>query len=70
MAAERLFAAEAAKPGGLVEPRWGRSNCLVFIGKTYDALGKPAEVEQYFRQALELNPQDKLAHAELEKRKK
>lgn len=70
LAAEKLFAAEAAKPGGPVEPRWGRSTCLVFIGKTYNALGKPAEAEQYFRKALELNPQDKLAHAELEKRKK
>ena len=70
LAAEKLFEAEAGKPQGPVEPRWGRSTCLVFIGKTYNALGEPAEAEQYFRKALELNPQDKLAHAELEKRKK
>ena len=68
--AERLFTVEAEQPAGPTEPRWGRSNCLAFIGKTYDALGKPAEAEKYFRKALEVNPHDKLAQAELEKRKK
>jgi tetratricopeptide (TPR) repeat protein len=70
LAAEKLFAVEAGKPGGPVEPRWGRSTCLVYAGKTYDVLGKPADAEQYFRKALEVNPQDKLAREELEKRKK
>lgn len=70
LAAEKLFEAEAGKPQGPVEPRWGRSTCLVYIGKTYDALGKPAEAEQYFRKARDLNPQDKLAKSELAKRKK
>ncbi|MCG3149807.1 MAG: hypothetical protein PCFJNLEI_03272 [Verrucomicrobiae bacterium] len=68
--AEKLFAAEAEQPAGPIEPRWGRSNCLAFIGKTYDALGKTDEAEQYFRKALAVNPHDKLAKAELEKRKK
>jgi tetratricopeptide (TPR) repeat protein len=68
--AEKLFEAEAGKPAGPLEPRWGRSTCLVYIGKTYDALGKPAEAEEYFQKALKLNSQDKLARAELEKRKK
>jgi tetratricopeptide (TPR) repeat protein len=70
LAAEKLFEAEDGKPSGPVEPRWGRSACLVYIGKTYDALGKSAEAEEYFRKALTLNPQDKLAKSELEKRKK
>lgn len=70
LAAEKLFAVEAGQPAGPVEPRWGHSTCLVYIGKTYDALGKPAEAEQYYRKALQLNSQDKLAKAELEKRKK
>jgi tetratricopeptide (TPR) repeat protein len=70
LAAEKLFETEAGKPAGSVEPRWGRSTCLVYIGKTYDALGKPAEAEEYFRKALKLNPEDKLAKSELEKRKK
>ena len=70
LAAEKLFEAEDGQPGEAVEPRWGRSTCLVFIGKTYDALGKPAEAEEYLRKALKLNPQDKLAREELEKLKK
>ena len=70
LAAEKLFETEAATPGGRVEPRWGRSTCLVYIGKTYAALGKPAEAEQYFRKALVVSPQDKLARIELEKPKK
>lgn len=70
LAAEKLFEAEADKPQGPVEPRWGRSTCLVYIGKTYEALGKAAEAEQYFRKARDFNPQDKLARTELEKRKK
>ena len=67
--AEKLYATEAEKAGGPLEPRWGRSSCLAFIGKTYDALGKPTEAEKYFRRALELNPQDRLAREELKKRK-
>ena len=67
--AEKLYATEAEQAGGPLEPRWGRSSCLAFIGKTYDALGKPTEAERYFRRALELNPQDRLAREELEKRK-
>ncbi len=68
--AEKLYALEAGKAAGPLEPRWGRSSCLAFIGKTYDALGKPAEADQYFRKALKLNPQDRLAREELEKRQK
>jgi tetratricopeptide (TPR) repeat protein len=68
--AEKLFAAEAEQPAGPIAPRWGRSNCLAFIGKTYDALGKPAEAEKYFQKALAVNPHDKLAQSEMEKRKK
>jgi tetratricopeptide (TPR) repeat protein len=70
LAAEKLFETEAGKQARPVEPRWGRNTCLVYIGKTYDALGKASEAEEYFRKALKLNPQDKLAKSELEKRKK
>ncbi len=70
LAAEKLFAAEARKPAGPLEPRWGQSACLTYIGKTYDALGKPAEAEVYYRKALAVNPHDRLAQGELQKRKK
>ena len=68
--AEQLYTEEATKPGGPVEPRWGRSTCLAYIGKTYDALGKPTEAEEYFLKTLKLNPQDRLAGKEMEKRKR
>lgn len=64
LAAEKRFEAEAGKPAGPVEPRWGRGTCLVYIGKTYDALGKPTEAAEYFRKALQLNQHDKLAQSE------
>lgn len=67
--AEQLYAEEARKTGGPLEPRWGRGSCLAFIGKTYDALGQSADAEKYFHRALALNPQDRLAREELEKRK-
>lgn len=70
LAAEKLFVAEARKPAGPAEPRWGQSSCLVYIGKTYDALGKPSEAEGYYRKALAVNPHDRLAQGELQKGKK
>jgi len=45
-AAEELVAGEAGRPAGPLEPRWGRSSCLAFIGKTYGALGKPVAAER------------------------
>ena len=66
--AEELFAEEANRPAGPREPRWGRSSCLVFIGKTCEELGKPVDAERYYRQALEVNPQNQLAQEALKKR--
>ena len=68
--AEQLYNEEAAKAGGPLEPRWGRSTCLAYVGKTYDALGKATEAEEYFRKTLQVNPEDRLARKELEKRKR
>ena len=61
LAAEKLFAAEAEIAGGPLEPRWGRSSCRTFIGRTYEALGERAKAAEYFRKALAEHPVDHLA---------
>ena len=67
LAAEKLFAAEARTPAGPLEPRWGRDSCLTFIGSACEQLGRRADAENYFRQALALHPQDGLAQAGLKR---
>ena len=61
LAAEKLFAAEANRASGPLEPRWGHSTCLTFIGRTYELLGQRTEAADYFRKALALHPADHLA---------
>jgi hypothetical protein len=61
LAAEKLFAAEAQRPVGPLAPRWGRSSCLTFIGRTYELLGQRGEAANYFRQALTEHPADFVA---------
>ena len=61
LAAEKLFVAEAQRASGPLEPRWGYSTCLTFIGRTYELLGERAKAEGYFRQALAQQPTDHLA---------
>ncbi|MBN2507933.1 MAG: tetratricopeptide repeat protein [Verrucomicrobia bacterium] len=59
--AERLFAAEAGRAAGALEPRWGRSTCLTFIGRTCESLGRREEAAGYFRKALAEHPADHVA---------
>jgi tetratricopeptide (TPR) repeat protein len=59
--AEKLFTAEAKKPPGPLEPRWGRSSCLTFIGKANEQLGDQAGAARYFRLALAAHPADHVA---------
>jgi tetratricopeptide (TPR) repeat protein len=61
LAAEKLFQAEALRAAGPLDPRWGRSSCLTFIGRTYELLGQRAEAADYFRQALAQHPADHVA---------
>jgi hypothetical protein len=61
LVAEKLFAAEAQRTTGPLEPRWGHSSCLTFIGRTYELLGERAKAEDYFRRALALHPADHVA---------
>jgi tetratricopeptide (TPR) repeat protein len=59
--AEKLFRAEAQRAAGLLEPRWGYGSCLTFIGRTYEMLGERSKAVDYFRQALDRQPNDHLA---------
>jgi tetratricopeptide (TPR) repeat protein len=61
LSAEKLFAAEAQKANGPLDPRWGRSSCLTFIGRTYELLGQRAEAADCFRKALAEHPADHVA---------
>jgi tetratricopeptide (TPR) repeat protein len=61
LAAEKLFRAEAQHAPGPLEPRWGHSTCLTFIGQTYELLGQRAQAAVYFRKALALHPADHVA---------
>ena len=61
LAAEKLFEAEAEVPGGPLDPRWGRSSCRTFIGRTYESLGERAKAAEYFRKALAEHPVDHVA---------
>lgn len=63
--AEKLFAAEARRPAKRFEPRWGRSSCLTFIGRTYEKLGQRPAAAVYFRKALAEHPADHVALAGL-----
>jgi len=61
LSAEKLFAAEAQRAAGPLEPRWGRCSCFTFIGRTYEQLGQRAEAADYFRKALAEHPADHVA---------
>jgi len=61
LAAEKLFTAEAQRAAGPLEPRWGQSSCLTFIGRTYELLGQRREAADYFRKALTQHPADHVA---------
>ena len=63
LAAEQLFEAEAGLAAKPFEPRWGRSSCRTFIGRTYEQLGHRPEAADYFRKALSEHPADHLAKA-------
>jgi tetratricopeptide (TPR) repeat protein len=68
--AEPLFDEEAAKPPVPIQPLWGRSSCLTFMGKLYEEAGDQARAEQYFQKALKANPHDQLAQQAWADRKK
>lgn len=65
LTAEKLFETESKRANSPLEPRWGRSSCLTFIGQTYERLGQKVKAAEYFRKALAEHPADHLAKAGL-----
>ena len=65
--AEKLFNEESKIAAASLEPRWGQSSCLTFIGRTYEALGQPKTASEYFHKALTIHPQDHVAQAGLKR---
>jgi tetratricopeptide (TPR) repeat protein len=59
--AETLFKEESKETRQPMQPTWGYSSCLTFIGRTFVDMGRTKQAETYFRRALSVNPQDKLA---------
>ncbi len=47
-------------------PTWGHEHCLTLLGQTYEHLGNLDKAAQYFRNAIALNPQNKLAQRRLD----
>jgi tetratricopeptide (TPR) repeat protein len=66
-AAEKLFETEAKRANSALDPRWGYSNCLTFIGRTYEKLGDSDQAADYYRRALGEHPADHIARAGLER---
>lgn len=65
--AETLFQKEASTAAVSLEPRWGYSTCLTFIGLAFEKLGQPVEAAGYFRKALEMHPRDSAAREGLQR---
>lgn len=65
--AEKLFEAEAKTAAAPLDPRWGQSSCLTFIGRAYELLGQRKEAVDYFRKALAMHPADRLAKEGLQR---
>lgn len=63
--AEQLFDKESKVEAGPLDPRWGWSSCLTFIGRCHELLGQPAKAAEYYREALQLHPADHVAEAGL-----
>ena len=64
--AETLFKEASKEARQPLQPTWGYSSCLTFIGRTYEGMGLTTEAETYFRKALSVNPKDRLAQKGLE----
>lgn len=67
--AEKLFKNEKQELKDKLLPGWGRSTCLAFIGDIYLEEKKVRNAGEYYRKALEINPEDPLAQRGLKELK-
>jgi len=65
--AERLFLREQERPAEPMEPRWGFSSCLTFLGRSYELLEDPRQAAAAYRRAVALHPADRFAQEGLER---
>jgi hypothetical protein len=65
--ADKLFEAEQNRANTPFEPRWGRSSCLTFLGRTCEQLDQPKDAADYFSKALSMHPADHLAREGLQR---
>jgi len=65
--AEQLFAVEASGEKPPLEPSWGYSTCLSFIGDVYARRGDRQQAYRYYQKTLMINPQDQRAQEGLER---
>lgn len=59
--AQKLFEAEAKVPAAPLDPRWGYDSCLTFLGLACEQLGQMEKSAEFFRSALRVRPEDRLA---------
>jgi tetratricopeptide (TPR) repeat protein len=64
--AEELFAAESQREKSALDPVWGYSTCLSFIGDVYARQGDRKQAYRYYQKALMQNPADRRAKDGLE----
>ena len=65
--ADMLFTKEAKSAPKSLEPRWGHSSCITFMGLTLEKLGRKPEAVAEFHRALELHPADHKAKTALQR---
>ncbi|MBF0430453.1 MAG: hypothetical protein HQK83_04200 [Fibrobacteria bacterium] len=59
--ADSLYKEERSRTPEPLEPRWGYSTCLGFIGKAMIKKDNPQKAKTYFKTALNINPKDQLS---------
>ncbi|MGA1795467.1 MAG: tetratricopeptide repeat protein [bacterium] len=64
--AEALFERESKEDADPLQPRWGHSTCLAFMGDLYAERKDYQQAQRYYLKALQVNPNDSMAQKGLE----